>query len=514
MADELTPLERLRANIEATKERSRALYAEFVRIDEPAKAEGRDMTPAEDARSQDLADQLAQLQDELRQMEARELQLAQMVTNATSARRVPSLEGGRSPELTLWRRRDPWADERGTGRDPLLRNQTLTDDLVARALTAVERTKFADDGRRTVVSRHLERDAGLPGQLGWLAQWSIAASDPDYLSAFHKTVVDPVRGFAMWTDAERQAAARMDQLTRAMSVGTDANGGYLSLPLALDPAIRLSNNGELNPLAVVATTELLAGTDTYRLPYTAGVTASWDGEAGTVSDDTPTFAVEDITAYKWQAFIPYSIEVEGDTANFSEKMAMLLVEGADRLEAQSFMTGSGSNQPSGLITNLDANTNVEVVVTTDGAFGVVDVFKVHKALPARWRTESAKCSWFGHIGTIDYLRQQVMAQNSANSVWADMANGEPPRLLGHPVYEVTTGLADFDGTTGAANLMVIGGMRDAYTIVRRVGTQVELIPHLFDVTNNRPTGQRGFYAWGRTGGSAVVENAARLLQNT
>lgn len=28
-----------------------------------------------------------------------------------------------------------------------------------------------------------------------------------------------------------------------------------------------------------------------------------------------------------------------------------------------------------------------------------------------------------------------------------------------------------------------------------------------------PNGQRGFYAFGRTGGDAVVQNAARLLQN-
>jgi predicted phage gp36 major capsid-like protein len=36
---------------------------------------------------------------------------------------------------------------------------------------------------------------------------------------------------------------------------------------------------------------------------------------------------------------------------------------------------------------------------------------------------------------------------------------------------------------------------------------------LFDVTNNRPTGQRGFFAWGRIGDNSVVDEGFRLLQN-
>ena len=41
----------------------------------------------------------------------------------------------------------------------------------------------------------------------------------------------------------------------------------------------------------------------------------------------------------------------------------------------------------------------------------------------------------------------------------------------------------------------------------------ELVPHLFDVTNNRPTGQRGWFAWARVGADSIVDNAFRLLQN-
>jgi predicted phage gp36 major capsid-like protein len=42
---------------------------------------------------------------------------------------------------------------------------------------------------------------------------------------------------------------------------------------------------------------------------------------------------------------------------------------------------------------------------------------------------------------------------------------------------------------------------------------LELVPHLFDVTNNLPTGSRGWFAWARFGGNSVNDRAFRLLQN-
>ena len=41
---------------------------------------------------------------------------------------------------------------------------------------------------------------------------------------------------------------------------------------------------------------------------------------------------------------------------------------------------------------------------------------------------------------------------------------------------------------------------------------IEVIPHLFDVTNNMPTGQRGLYAYWRNGSKVVDANAFRTLK--
>jgi predicted phage gp36 major capsid-like protein len=42
---------------------------------------------------------------------------------------------------------------------------------------------------------------------------------------------------------------------------------------------------------------------------------------------------------------------------------------------------------------------------------------------------------------------------------------------------------------------------------------VEFVPMLFDVTNNRPTGQRGWFAWARVGADVVDPTAFQLLTN-
>ena len=42
---------------------------------------------------------------------------------------------------------------------------------------------------------------------------------------------------------------------------------------------------------------------------------------------------------------------------------------------------------------------------------------------------------------------------------------------------------------------------------------VELVPHLVGLTNNRPIGSRGMFAWARIGSASVQDGAWRLLQN-
>ena len=65
-------------------------------------------------------------------------------------------------------------------------------------------------------------------------------------------------------------------------------------------------------------------------------------------------------------------------------------------------------------------------------------------------------------------------------------------------------------TTKKEKVLLYGDLEQTYRIVDRVGLSIEIIPHLFGA-NARPTGERGLFAYWRTSGAVLVDNAARLL---
>ena len=84
-------------------------------------------------------------------------------------------------------------------------------------------------------------------------------------------------------------------------------------------------------------------------------------------------------------------------------------------------------------------------------------------------------------------------------------------ILGRPAYE-QSGFPDFTGTTGVANIMVVGDFRN-YVIFDRIGVRVVQNPVVVGA-NRLPTGQSGTIWYWRTGADSVNDNGFRLLRNT
>src|SRR5204863_3335086 len=99
--------------------------------------------------------------------------------------------------------------------------------------------------------------------------------------------------------------------------------------------------------------------------------------------------------------------------------------------------------------------------------------------------------------------------SGGSSLWVQLGNGLPGQLIGMEAYELSTMPTALTTTT---DLMVVGDFSNGYLIVDRIGMEVELIPHLFGATNRFPTGQRGLWAFWRTGAGVVVANAFRYLE--
>jgi HK97 family phage major capsid protein len=358
-------------------------------------------------------------------------------------------------------------------------------------------------------ARHLDADSkakadGLIQNLdSRLARYTIATSLPAYRSAFAKYVSGKEM---LLSNEERQAVQMADYESRTALALADANGGY-AVPALLDPSVIYTGNGTANPMRQIS--RIVTGMDdTWRGVSSAGITASWDAEAAEVSDDGPTFGQPTVVAYKGQAFVPFSVEIDGDWGSLSASIGELFAEAKDSLETTAFATGSGS-QPQGIITALVAGSGTvsNVAPDTDGALFAADLYDLFGALPPRYRSNA---SWMMSLDAQNAVR--ALGDDKLGNQTVDLKAGYGFQLLGRPVYEQSA-FPDFTGTTGVANIMVVGDFRN-YVIFDRVGSRVELIPHLFHTDTNLPRGQRGLIYWFRTGADSVNDNAFRLLRNT
>jgi HK97 family phage major capsid protein len=332
-----------------------------------------------------------------------------------------------------------------------------------------------------------------------VAKRLLVTESDGYRDAFAKVAVSP--GSVLTPEESRAMLAYQEY--RAQSTTTTAGG--FGVPVLIDPTIIITDQGEPNDILRISRVEQITN-NVWKGVSAAGAVWSFDSEAAEVSDDSITLAQPSVTCAMARGFIPFSIEIEGDYPGFSAEFSAVLREGYSSLLASKVTTGSGSGEPKGIVTALDANTNVEVVVTTDGAFGAVDLYKVWDALPAKYR---ANASFISSTDVQNEARNFGTTMGSNFTV--NLTDEAIPRLFGHPYY-LNDFMDDFTGTTGAANLLVVGDFRN-FLIAQRVGMTVELVPHLLHTSNNRPSGQRGLFAYARVGSNSVNDSAFRILEN-
>lgn len=387
-----------------------------------------------------------------------------------------------------------------TGEDPYdlrdLSVSTTGSELRSRAESAIEATVGdLDDSHR---ERAIELVRRVDDVRGTLAKRILATGTPDYRSGFQKVAA----GYShMLTDGERQALARAQSLT-------DADGGY-AIPFTLDPTIILTNDGAANPFRQVAR-QVTIVTDTWNGVSSSGVSGGYAGESSEVDDDSAPLDQPSVPVHRWDVFVPFSFEIGQDWASLEADVREMVAEKRDEFDTDAFTTGSGSDQPTGIITALDG-TSSEVDPATGETFAVADVYAVEEALPPKYRRTAAQAAWMQALGTRNTIRQ--FADDDGHALLARLGAGQPRELLGYRTFENSSmdSANDIDDTATADNhILILGDWRN-FLIVDRAGMNMELVPHLFHTGNNRPSGQRGFLAWGRSGADSINDNAFRVL---
>jgi len=385
----------------------------------------------------------------------------------------------------------------------IVRDSPFTLDGIAFGDTAGVRSQAlrAIEADATMEDRHREEAERVVRTMDPAIAARVAlTSSPEYGRAFMKAVAGREH---LFTDDERLA------VQRAVSLGGTA--GY-AVPAPIDTTIIDTGSHSVNPFRQLATVKKITGTD-WTGVSSAGVTASWDGEGVEVSDDAPTLVQPKIPTFKGAAFVPFSLESE-DWANLASDVRVMIANAKDDLEGAAFVSGNGSSAPQGVATALDGTAS-EIAPTTAETFAKADIDKLIGSLQARYRKNAAfvgNVVWYNAIRAFE-TTINTGALLSRESVQGTIGGPGMLNLAGFPAFESSDMDAVLPNAAATADNfgLIFGDLAAGYYIVDRVGLNIELIPHLFHTDNNRPSGQRGFYAWFRTGAEVVNVNAIKML---
>jgi HK97 family phage major capsid protein len=295
----------------------------------------------------------------------------------------------------------------------------------------------------------------------------------------------------MWTEPERAAYQRVQEVRTAMGTGTTVGGDMI--PLTLDPALMLTSAGSNNPLRQICRI-VQTVSNTWQGVSTSGATAEWKAEQAQAADGSPPTAPKPIPVYMADVDVVFSYEVAMDAVSFMPELAKVMQDAVDQLTNLAYTVGTGTTQPKGVIPNATAPSR------TAGAFTVADVYLLQNSLPPRF---SGNAHWCANIAVANAIAQfQIGTTQYAFPEIRD----DPPRLLTKPFHELSNMSADM--TTAASRFLAYGDFQQ-HVIVDRIGSHLEVLPGYG--ANFRPTGQRHAFLYFRTGSDLVIPTAIQVI---
>lgn len=317
---------------------------------------------------------------------------------------------------------DPYRHERDESHDP----HRGTRDKAMRVLDRHVNSGALPAGSAEVLENQILK-TGSGMEQDWSARMMSALGGDAYLRAFAKHVANPTQGHLRWTAQESEAFREVEGLRSETRAGTtvDTQGGFF-IPLTLDPTALLTSAGSTNPLRQIART-VMCLTDEWRGITSQGIVGEWLGEGSEAHDASPTFGQPTIPVFKSSEWIQWSYEVGQDGLDFVGQLGLLLSDGWTQLTNTAFTTGSGIQQPTGIITSLSAGSAPSVVNSiTNGALVIADVFALQSALPPRFQE---KANWTANLAVLNLLRQM---QTANGSLIFPSLNNDPQRFWGGP----------------------------------------------------------------------------------
>ena len=296
--------------------------------------------------------------------------------------------------------------------------------------------------------------------------------------------------------------------SKALSVGSEADGGYLAPP-QLETMI-LGAVAEESPIRAIARSITVAAAVYKRPVVTSGPGAGWVGETeARPQTGTPTLTEMSYPTMELYAMPAATMRLLDDAHhNIEDWIATEVSQAFATQESRAFVLGDGVNQPKGFLTSptvanktwswgklgtisTGASGNFAATAPADALLDLV------YSLKAGYRR---RATFVMNRMTLSAVRR--LRDETGQYLWQPgLGAGQPATLLGYPIAECDD-MPDID----AGSLSIaFGDFRRGYLIVDRAGVHV-----LRDPFSAKPYVL--FYTTKRVGGGVLDFNAIKLLK--
>lgn len=292
-----------------------------------------------------------------------------------------------------------------------------------------------------------------------------------------------------------RSKAPMPNVTNALQIGTDSEGGYL-VPDEYERTLveALEEENVFRQMAKVIQTS----SGDRKIPVVASKgTASWIDEEGAFPESDDSFGQVSIGAYKLGTMIKVSEELLNDSV--FDLQSYISREFARRIgakEEEAFFTGDGKGKPLGV---LAATGGAETGVTAASATAVTadELIDLFYSLKSPYRKKSV---WVLNDSTIKSIRK--LKDTNGQYLWQpSLVAGTSDTILGRPVKTS----AYMPAIAAGAKTIAFGDF-SYYWIADRQGRSFKRLNELFAAT-----GQVGFLASQRVDGRLILAEAVKVL---
>jgi len=378
--------------------------------------------------------------------------------------------------------------------------------------TAWEQFKSVNDARLAEIEKRGSADVLFTAQLEKISTvLDSYKSDVDQVKAAVARPADGAKTEAKNTAAvdEYKQAFNMylrkghekgleDLQLKALSVGTDPEGGYLVTPQMSSDITKIIF--ESSPIRQLASVETISTDSLDVIDDVQEFGAGWTGETTAVTETTNALVGKRSIPVMDMFAQPKATQKLLDDAgvNIEAWLNEKIADRFARLEATAFVSGTGVSQPRGILTYASGTSWGQIQQVNSGTSGVVTADGVINLFYALKEGYMANASFLANRSVVGALR--LLKETTNQYIWQPgLASGQPDTLLGRPVYMAS------DMPVAAANSLsiAVGDFKRAYKIVDRIGMRM-----MRDPFTEKPFVK--FYATKRVGGDVTNFEAIKI----